>query len=47
MSGSKGELSSAVEAFCRDLTGFARTFDGIAALRRELDYKPQAEGERV
>ena len=44
MSSSKSDLSSAVEAFCQDLSGFARTFDGIAALRRELDHKPQAEG---
>jgi hypothetical protein len=43
-SSSKGELSTAVEAFCRDLSGFARTFDSIVALRRELDHRPHAEG---
>jgi hypothetical protein len=40
------ELSRAVSAFARDLSGFARTFDGIVSLRRELDHKPHAEGAR-
>jgi hypothetical protein len=40
----RSELSGAVDAFVRDLSRFARTFDGIVALRRELDHKPHAEG---